>query len=151
MIHPTADVQTTSLGEGTDIWQFSVVLAGAVIGRNCNVNAHCFIENSVTLGDRVTVKCGVYLWDGIHLADDVFVGPNVTFANDKYPRSKQHLAAYPRTEVQRGASIGAGAIILPGVTIGQLAIVGAGAVVTKDVPPRAVVVGNPARVQRYVD
>lgn len=151
MIHPLSDVQSANIGEDTCIWQFCVVLPGAIIGRACNVNAHCFIENSVTLGDRVTVKSGVYLWDGVHLADDVFVGPNVTFANDKYPRSKQHIGAYPRTEVLRGASIGAGAIILPGITIGELAIIGAGAVVTKDVPARAVMIGNPARIQRYVN
>jgi acetyltransferase-like isoleucine patch superfamily enzyme len=151
MIHPLSDVQSANIGEGTSIWQFCVVLPGAVIGCDCNVNAHCFIENAVTLGNRVTVKSGVYLWDGVHLADDVFVGPNVTFANDKYPRSKRHLEAYPRTQVLRGASIGAGAIILPGITIGELAIIGAGAVVTKDVPSRAVVIGNPARIQRYVD
>lgn len=150
-IHALADVQSTHIGAGTFVWQFSVVLAGARIGTNCNINAHCFIENDVVLGNNVTVKCGVYLWDGIRLEDDVFVGPNVTFANDKYPRSKQYPESYPPLTVEHHASIGAGAVILPGVTIGHHALVGAGAVVTRDVPPHALVAGNPARVVRYLD
>jgi acetyltransferase-like isoleucine patch superfamily enzyme len=144
-IDPTADVKTVQIGSGTTIWQYTVVLQGARIGNDCNVNAHCFIENDVTLGDRVTVKCGVYIWDGIEIEDDVFIGPNATFSNDKYPRSKQYPDHFAKTVVKKGASIGAGAIVLPGVTIGEGALVGAGAVVTKDVQPGSVVVGNPAR------
>lgn len=128
-----------------------VILAQARIGRDCNINAHCFIENDVVLGDRVTVKCGVYLWDGLRVADDVFIGPNATFTNDRLPRSKQYPDSFPQTVIERGASIGAAAVILPGLTIGAGAMVGAGAVVTRDVPARALVVGSPARIVRYLD
>ncbi len=151
LIHPLADVQSEMIGEGTRIWQFVVVLPGAHIGRDCNICAHCFLENDVRLGDRVTVKNGVQLWDGTTLADDVFIGPNVTFSNDRYPRSKVYPEAFERIEIGRGASIGAGAVLLPGVTVGAGALVGAGAVVTEPVPERAVVAGNPARVLRYKD
>ncbi len=151
LIHPSADVQSEAIGEGTRIWQFVVVLPGAQIGRDCNICAHCFLENDVRLGDRVTVKNGVQLWDGTTLADDVFIGPNVTFSNDRYPRSKVYPEAFERIEIGRGASIGAGAVLLPGVTVGAGALVGAGAVVTEPVPERAVVAGNPARVLRYID
>lgn len=144
-IHPTADVQTQAIGEGTQVWQYTVVLAGARIGRDCNLNAHCFVENDVVVGDRVTLKCGVYLWDGMRVGDDVFIGPNATFANDKYPRSKQYPAEFLPVVIGRGASIGAHATVLGGVTIGEGAMVGAGAVVTRDVPPGALVYGNPAR------
>jgi|SRR5690606_8090692 len=150
-VHPLADVQSSSIGANSRIWQFVVVLPGARIGADCNINAHCFIENDVVIGDRVTVKCGVYLWDGLRVADDVFIGPNATFTNDRLPRSKQYPEQFPQTVIERGASIGAGAIILPGLTIGAGAMVGAGAVVTRDVPPRALVVGNPARILRYLD
>ncbi|QMV65342.1 acyltransferase [Pseudomonas berkeleyensis] len=150
-IHPSADVKSQLIGEGTTVWQFVVILAQARIGRDCNINAHCFIENDVVLGDRVTVKCGVYLWDGLRVADDVFIGPNATFTNDRLPRSKQYPDSFPQTVIERGASIGAGAVILPGLTIGAGAMVGAGAVVTRDVPARALVVGNPARIVRYLD
>ncbi|AEB57866.1 WxcM-like protein [Ectopseudomonas mendocina] len=150
-IHPSADVKSHSIGEGTSVWQFVVILAQARIGRDCNINAHCFIENDVVLGDRVTVKCGVYLWDGLRIADDVFIGPNATFTNDRLPRSKQYPDSFPQTVIERGASIGAAAVILPGLTIGAGAMVGAGAVVTRDVPARALVVGNPARIVRYLD
>lgn len=149
--HALADVQSTAIGEGTRIWQFVVVLAGARIGRNCNINAHCFVENDVVVGDNVTVKCGNYLWDGLRLEDNVFVGPNATFTNDKNPRSQVYPPSFPVTRVKRGASIGAGAVILPGLTIGEGAMVGAGAVVTRDVPDHAVVVGSPARVVRMLD
>ena len=149
--HPQAIVETASVGAGTRIWAFAHVLPGAVIGADCNICDHVFVENDVRVGDRVTVKCGVQLWDGVTLEDDVFVGPNATFTNDPFPRSKHFLATHPRTLVRRGASIGANATILPGVTIGEDAMVGAGAVVTKDVPARAVVVGNPARIRGYVD
>ncbi|MBU3059024.1 acyltransferase [Pseudomonas indica] len=151
MRHPLADVQSPSIGEGTRVWQFVVILAGARIGRDCNIAAHCFIENDVVVGDRVTVKCGVQLWDGLRVADDVFIGPNATFTNDRFPRSRQWPERFPETRIERGASIGAGAVILPGLTIGERAMVGAGAVVTRDVPARALVVGNPARIVRYLD
>lgn len=147
-IHPSSDVQTKQIGEGTRIWQYVVILPGAVIGRDGNICSHCFIENQVVVGDRVTVKCGVQLWDGVTLEDDVFVGPNVTFTNDLNPRSRNAAAELLPTLVKRGASIGANATILPGLTIGEGAMVGAGAVVTKDVPPRTLVVGNPARIVR---
>ncbi|MBN2686056.1 MAG: N-acetyltransferase [Pontiellaceae bacterium] len=143
-IHPSADVQSDQVGEGTLIWQFCVVLPGAVIGRDCNINAHCFIENEVVVGDRVTVKCGVQLWDGMTVEDDVFIGPNATFTNDRRPRSKQPFELQ-KTIIKRGASIGANATILPGVTLGEGAFVAAGAVVTKDVAPGRMVMGVPAR------
>lgn len=144
MIHPLSCVQDCKIGEGTNVWQFSVVLAGARIGSNCNLNAHTLVEGGAVLGDRVTLKSGVYVWDGITLEDDVFCGPNATFTNDKKPRSKVYPESFPRTLVKRGASIGAGAIILPGLVIGEGAMIGAGAVVTRDVDDGAVVIGNPA-------
>ena len=147
-IHPSSDVQSKQIGEGTRVWQYVVILPGAVIGRDGNICSHCFIENKVVVGDRVTVKCGVQLWDGVTLEDDVFVGPNATFTNDREPRSRNASATLLPTLVKKGASIGANATILPGFTIGEGAMVGAGAVVTKDVPPRTLVVGNPARVVR---
>ncbi|MCA3185294.1 MAG: N-acetyltransferase [Cupriavidus sp.] len=151
-IHALADVQSTKIGEDTRIWQFTVVLAGAVIGRNCNINAHCFIENDVVIGDNVTVKSCVYVWDGLRLEDNVFVGPNVTFTNDKYPRSKQYPEqGFPKTTICRGASIGGGAVLLPGITVGENAMIAAGAVVTRDVPAGATVVGNPARIRKEND
>jgi len=145
LIHPSSDVQTSSIGPGTRIWQYCVVLGGAKIGADCNICSHVFIENQVTIGDRVTIKCGVQVWDGIHLEDNVFVGPNVTFTNDPFPRSRQRLEQYPATRVEAGASIGANATILPGITIGRGAMIGAGAVVTRDVPAFAVLKGIPAR------
>jgi acetyltransferase-like isoleucine patch superfamily enzyme len=147
-IHPSSDVQSKQIGEGTRVWQYVVILPGAVIGRDGNICSHCFIENKVVVGDRVTVKCGVQLWDGVTLEDDVFVGPNATFTNDLQPRSRNASATLLPTLVKKGASIGANATILPGLTIGEGAMVGAGAVVTKDVPARTVVVGNPARIVR---
>jgi acetyltransferase-like isoleucine patch superfamily enzyme len=144
-IHPLADVQSRSIGEGTTVWQYVVILPGAVIGTDCNINALCLIENDVVVGDRVTVKSGVQLWDGLRIENDVFVGPNVAFTNDKHPRSKQYPPAFQRTTVRQGASIGANATILGGVTIGERAMVGAGAVVTRDVPAGETWVGNPAR------
>jgi acetyltransferase-like isoleucine patch superfamily enzyme len=145
-IHPSSDVQSKQIGEGTRIWQYVVVLPGAVIGRDGNICSHCFIENKVLVGDRVTVKCGVQLWDGVTLEDDVFVGPNVTFTNDRHPRSGNSGFVMEPIIVKKGASIGANATILPGVTIGAGAMVGAGSVVTRDVPPGSTVVGNPARI-----
>ena len=148
MIHLLADVQTEQIGEGTRVWQFCVILSGAVIGRDCNICAQVLIEGDVVVGDRVTVKSGVQLWDGLRVADDVFIGPNATFANDNFPRSRQRPESFLPTVIHAGASIGANATILPGVTIGERAMVGAGAVVTRDVPAGTVVFGNPARVIR---
>ena len=145
MVHPTADVQTDQIGADTQVWQFSVILKGARIGSNCNINCHCFIENDVVLGNNVTVKSGVYLWDGVEAEDDVFIGPNVTFVNDLYPRSKQYPARFERTMIRKGASIGAGATILGGIEIGAGALIGAGSVVTKNVPPNTKWFGNPAK------
>lgn len=144
-IHPMTDVKTEQIGQGTQVWQFVVILAGAKIGCNCNINAHCFIENDVFIGDRVTVKAGVQLWDGLRIEDDVFIGPNATFTNDKHPRSKKYPVTFQTTTIQRGASIGANATILGGVTIGQGAMIGAGSVVTRNVPAGELWVGNPAR------
>lgn len=150
-VHALGCCESSSVGEGTRIWAFAHVLPKAVIGRDCNICDHVFIENDVVLGDRVTVKCGVQLWDGLVIEDDVFIGPNATFTNDPFPRSKQHPATFPRTVVGRGASIGANATILPGLSIGGHAMVGAGAVVTRSVPPYAIVVGNPARIVGYTN
>jgi len=147
-IHPLSDVQTDAIGAGTQIWQFCVVLAGARIGADCNINAQVFIEGDVIVGDRVTVKSGVQLWNGLRVADDVFIGPNATFSNDAFPRSRQRPECFLQTAIGVGASIGANATILPGLTIGAGAMVGAGAVVTKDVPAGVVVAGNPAVVIR---
>ncbi len=141
MIHTLSDVQSRNIGENTDIWQFTVVLENAVIGEGCNICANCFIENDVVIGNRVTVKCGVQLWDGLRVEDDVFIGPNATFCNDKYPRSGNRNFKLLRTVIKKGASIGANATILPGVTIGEKALVAAGAIVTKDVPAGATVKG----------
>lgn len=151
LIHPSSDVQTSAIGPGTRIWQYCVVLGGARIGADCNICSHVFIENEVTIGDRVTVKCGVQLWDGIHLEEDVFVGPNVTFTNDPFPRSRRPPGRYPETRVEAGASIGANATILPGITIGKGAMIGAGSIVTRDVPANQVWFGAPARFIRLVD
>ncbi len=147
--HAMAIVESESVGDGTRVWAFAHILPGAVIGAECNICDHTFIENDVRLGDRVTLKCGVQVWDGITIEDDVFVGPNVTFSNDPFPRSRQHPGEFARTVVRRGASIGANATILPGLTIGEKAMIGAGAVVTRDVPPLAIVAGNPARIVGY--
>jgi acetyltransferase-like isoleucine patch superfamily enzyme len=143
-------VETDSIGEGTRVWAFSHILPGAKIGRECNICDHTFIEGNVTVGDRVTVKCGVQLWDGLVVEDDVFIGPNATFTNDPFPRSRHHQGEIAPTVVRRGASIGANATILPGLVIGEQAMVGAGSVVTKDVPRGAIVAGNPARITGYV-
>lgn len=150
-IHPTADVQTSNIGDNTLVWQYAVILAGAHIGSNCNVNCHTFIENDVIIGNNVTVKSGIYLWDGITIGNDVFLGPNVTFTNDKYPRSKQYPEEFQRTTIEDGASVGAGAIILGGVTVGRKAMIGAGSVVTKDIPAGELWIGNPARFVRKID
>lgn len=145
-IHPLADVGTSAIGEGTRIWQFVVVLPSAKIGANCNICSHCFIENDVEIGDRVTIKNGVQLWDGLRVEDDVFIGPNVTFTNDPYPQSGNHSFKVLPTIIEKNASIGAGAVILPGLKIGSGSFVAAGAVVTQDVPAGMMVCGNPARI-----
>jgi acetyltransferase-like isoleucine patch superfamily enzyme len=149
-IHPTTDIQTVQIGEDTKIWQFCVVLKDAQIGSNCNICAHCFIENDVKIGNNVTIKSGVYLWDGIEIEDDVFIGPNVTFTNDKYPRSKQYPDNFLKIKIRKGASIGAGSIILGGTTIGERAMIGAGSIVTKDVPQGQLWMGSPARYIREI-
>ena len=149
MIHSSADVQSKNIGEDTNIWQFVVILPGAVIGRNCNINAHCFIENDVLIGDNVTCEVRRTLWDGIVLEDFVQVGPNVTFTNDLYPRAKQKFTL-SKTTVKSGASIGANATIIGGITIGEFALIGAGSVVTKSVSNNSLWVGNPARLVGYV-
>lgn len=151
MIHKLSDVQSDKIGSGTRVWQFAVILPNAVIGSDCNICAHTLIENDVVIGDRVTIKSGVYLWDGITIEDDVFIGPCAAFTNDKFPRSKVYLYSQNRTTIRKGASVGANAVILPGVTLGAKCMVGAGAVVTHDVPAYAIVIGNPARVVGYVD
>ena len=150
-IHPLADVAECEIGQGTKVWQFVVVLKGAKIGKECNICAQTLIEGDVVIGDRVTVKSGVQIWDGSVIGNDVFIGPNATFSNDLYPRSRQYPIQFNGITIHDGASIGANATLLPGVTIGEKAMVGAGTVVTKDVPERAVVLGNPARIVRFVD
>jgi acetyltransferase-like isoleucine patch superfamily enzyme len=149
-IHALSDVQSKTVGENTTIWQFCVVLPQAQIGDNCNICAQCFIENDVKIGNNVTIKSGVYLWDGIEIEDNVFIGPNVTFTNDKYPRSKQYPESFLKTKVRKGASIGADSVILGGVTIGENAMIGAGSLVTKDIPSRQLWMGNPAKYIRDI-
>jgi UDP-2-acetamido-3-amino-2,3-dideoxy-glucuronate N-acetyltransferase len=149
--HPQALVETDQIGSDTRVWAFVHILPGARLGADCNICDHVFIENEVVLGDRVTVKSGVQIWDGVTIEDDVFIGPNVTFTNDPAPRSRRQPAEWPQLTIRKGASVGANATLLPGITVGQYAMVGAGAVVTRSVPPHAVVVGNPARIVRYTD
>ena len=150
MIHPLSDCINTNIPDSTNVWQFTVILPGAIIGNNCNICSHCFIENRVSIGDNVTIKSGVRIWDGVTLEDNVFVGPNVSFTNDIYPRSKQYDKVFPSTTVRKGASIGANVVILPGVIIGERAIIGAGSVVTKDIPSDEIWAGNPAVLLRKI-
>lgn len=150
-LHQHALCESSNIGKSSRIWAFAHILPGAVIGRECNICDHVFIENDVQIGDRVTVKCGVQLWDGLRIEDDVFIGPNATFTNDRFPRSKAYPQNFTETVVCKRASIGANATVLPGITIGQNAMVGAGAVVTKSVPPYAIVAGNPAKIIGYAD
>ena len=149
-IHPLADVQSKNIGKDSKVWQFCIILAGAIIGRNCNINAHVLIENDVIIGDNVTVKSGVQLWDGTRIEDNVFIGPNATLTNDLMPRSKKYPERFFGITIKKNASIGANATLLPGVIIGEGAMIGAGAVVTKNVPDSAVVIGNPAKIIRYI-
>ena len=144
-IHPLSDVKSTKIGDGSYIWQFTVVLANAEIGDNCNINCHCFIENDVIIGDNVTVKSGVYLWDGLRISNNVFIGPNATFINDKNPRSKKYPDKFMETVIENGASIGAGSIIMGGIKIGVNSMIGAGSLVTKNVPANQLWYGNPAK------
>lgn len=148
-IHSHALVESEHIGSGTRVWAFAHVMPGAVIGRGCNICDHTYIDEDVIIGDRVTIKAGVYVIDGMRIADDVFIGPLASFTNDRFPRSRQPFQC-EATMIGRGASIGASAVFLPGVCVGEGAMVGAGSVVTKDVPPFAVVVGNPARIVRTV-
>lgn len=150
MIHPTAEVRTKQIGENTTVWQYCVILKEAQIGKNCNINYNVFIENDVIIGDNVTIKSGVQLWDGIRIENNVFVGPNVTFTNDKYPRSKQYPEEFQNTTIKVGASIGAAAVILGGIIIGENAMIGAGSVVTKNVPSNELWVGNPAKYVKNI-
>lgn len=150
MIHPLSDCQTT-IPESSNVWQFCVVLPHASIGENCNICSHCFIENDVVVGNNVTIKCGVQLWDGLRIEDDVFIGPNVSFTNDKYPRSKHYPESFEKTTIKKGASIGAGSVVVCGVVIGEYAMIGAGSVVTKNIPAGELWVGNPARFVRKIE
>ena len=151
MIQPLADCKNTNIPESSNVWQFCVVLPGAEIGENVNICAHCFIENEVKIGNNVTIKCGVPIWDGITLEDNVMIGSNVTFTNDMYPRAKNKDWKMLPTRVCKGATIGAGSVILPGITIGEGAFIAAGSVVTKDVPAGELWMGSPAKFYRKVD
>jgi acetyltransferase-like isoleucine patch superfamily enzyme len=150
-IHPQAICESPHVGDGTRIWAFAHVLPGATIGRDCNICDGVFIENEVVIGDAVTIKCGVQIWDGLRVGSGVFIGPNATFTNDIFPRSKRHLTSYPETVIEEGASVGANATVLPGLRIGTQAMIAAGAVVLQDVPARAIIAGNPGRVIGYAD
>lgn len=149
-IHPLTDVQTENIGENTSVWQFCVILKEAVIGKNCNINCQVFIENDVKIGDNVTIKPGVQIWDGVTLEDNVFIGPNVTFTNDLMPRSKVYPEKFERTLIKKGASIGANATVIAGITIGENALIGAGSVVTKDIPANEIWIGNPAKFYKKI-
>jgi acetyltransferase-like isoleucine patch superfamily enzyme len=149
-IHPLSDVQTSNIGVDTYVWQYSIILKGAHIGSNCNINCHVFIENDVIIGNNVTIKSGVQIWDGLRIEDNVFVGPNVTFTNERYPRSKQYPTDFQKTVLKKGASIGANSTVLGGIVVGENSLIGAGSVVTKDVPANELWVGNPAKKIRNI-
>lgn len=150
MIHKLSDVKSNNIGLNTKIWQYCIIFEGAMIGENCNICAHTLIENDVIIGNNVTIKSGVYIWDGVRIEDNVFIGPSVTFTNDIFPRSKQYPEKFLNTIIKKGASIGANATILAGVTLGESCMIGAGSVITKDIPANAVVIGNPARIIRFI-
>ncbi len=149
-IHKFADVKAKQIGDQTVIWQYNVIMEGAILGKNCNINCHCFIENGVVIGDNVTIKCGVYLWKGLILEDDVFIGPNVTFVNDKNPRSKNYPEQYQRTIIKKGATIGAATCVISGLTIGPYTMVGAGSMLTKNTNSYSLWYGHPAQHMGYV-
>ena len=149
-IHEKSDVQSLRIGEGTRVWQYCVILKKAIIGNGCNICAHVLVENDVVIGNNVTIKSGVQLWDGLRVEDDVFIGPNVTFTNDLIPRSKHYPDSFQKTILKKGCSIGANATILAGVIIGEHALIGAGSVVTKDIPANTVWYGNPAKLMKYI-
>lgn len=150
MIHKLSDVKSNNIGLNTKIWQYCIIFEGAMIGENCNICAHTLIENDVIIGNNVTIKSGVYIWDGVRIEDNVFIGPSVTFTNDIFPRSKQYPEKFLNTIIKKGASIGANATILAGLTLGENCMIGAGSVITKDIPANAVVIGNPARIIRFI-
>lgn len=150
MIHPLSDVKSKKIGKNTDVWQFCVILENAEIGENCNINCNVFIENDVLIGNNVTIKPGVQLWDGVTIEDNVFIGPNVTFTNDLLPRSKIYPEKFEKTLIKKFASLGANSTYLAGIKIGDFALIGAGSVVTKDIPPFTVWYGNPARHKGYI-
>jgi UDP-2-acetamido-3-amino-2,3-dideoxy-glucuronate N-acetyltransferase len=150
-IHPTADVQTKNIGGNTYVWQYSVILPKAIIGNNCNINFNVFIENDVIVGDNVTIKSGVQLWDGLRVEDNVFIGPNVTFTNDKHPRSKQYPKSFQKTTLKADCSIGAASVVLGGITIGQNAMVAAGSIVTQNIPENELWMGSPAKFIRKIE
>ena len=150
MIHPTADVQSVNIGKNTTIWQYCVILKDAVIGENCNINFNVFIENKVIIGNNVTIKPGVQLWDGVTVEDNVFIGPNVTFTNDLTPRSKRYPKSFKKTIIKKGASIGANATIIAGIEIGEYALIGAGSVLTKNIPSYTLWYGNPAKQKGFI-
>lgn len=149
-VHPNGICESKNIGKDTRIWAFAHILPNAIIGDNCNICDQTFIENDVIIGNNVTIKCGVQIWDGIEIEDNVFIGPNVTFTNDKFPRSKQYPDQFLITKIEKGASLGANSTILPGITVGQNSMIGAGAVVTHSVPANAIVIGNPAVITGYI-
>jgi acetyltransferase-like isoleucine patch superfamily enzyme len=158
-VHPTALVETQQIGRDTRVWAFAHIMAGASIGANCNIGDHCFIESGSTIGNHVTIKNGNTVWEGVHLEDGVFVGPAVVFTNDLYPRSPRLSQVQERyaergwlkpTLIKHGASLGAGSVILAGITIGEYCMVGAGSIVTRSLPPHALVVGSPARLRGWI-
>lgn len=151
MIHPLTDCKNNQIPKSTNIWQYCIIFPKAQIGKNCNICSHCLIENEVKIGNNCTIKCGVQIWDGIELEDNVIIGANTTFTNDMYPKSKNKDWALLKTKVCKGASIGAGSTILPGLIIGENALIGAGSVVTKNIPAGEIWAGNPAKFIRKIN